>query len=159
MQPIARLPQAAGILALAAMLLGAGACELPALRGRVVDRDTHAPIAGARVVELWRAGRALSDVAATRSWRVATTDAEGRFELPRETSARALRAGRAPSYVLIEPRYGLVRAGEREPVAGALDFEMSRDDVTARQSFAALCESRPREDWEREVAAAFCSRR
>lgn len=141
---------------LAVLSLGVGACELPARRGRVVDGDTRAPIAEVRVVELWRAGRALSDVAATRHVRLATTDREGRFALPAETSAGALRGGAAPSYVLVHPSYGLVRAGEREPIEGVLDFEMSRADVTAQQSLTALCESRPREDWEREIAAEVC---
>ena len=137
----------------------APSCALPAVRGRVVDRDTHAPIAEVRVVEQWRAGRALSDVAAVVHARIATTDAEGRFAIPRETSASAARADRAPSYVLVHARYGLVRAGEREPSAAELVFEMSLADVTARQSLAALCESPPHEDWERAIAPEICPHR
>jgi hypothetical protein len=70
----------------------------------------------------------------------------------------ALRGGRAPSYVLVHSRYGLIRSGEREPVDGELAFEMSLADVTAQQSLASLCESPPREDWEREVATETCPR-
>jgi hypothetical protein len=155
-QSIARRPLGAGIFVLAAMLIGVGACEVPALHGRVVDRETRGPVEDVRVVELWRAGRALSDVAATRLVRFAKTDREGRFAFPAESAAGVLRAERTPSYVLIHAGYGLVQAGAREPIGGALDFEVSHADVTALQALGALCESRPREEWEREIAAEIC---
>ena len=139
-----------------------GPCALPAVRGRVLDRDTRAPIADVRVIEQRRGARALSDVSATLHARVARTDASGRFAFPRETPTSAgvaLRGGRAPIYVLIHPRYGLIRSGEQEPSDAELVFEMSLTDVTAQQSLASLCESRPREGPERELAAEICPRR
>ncbi len=151
-----------GCLAIAALLVGTGSsCTLPAVRGRVLDRDTRAPIAGVRVVEQRRSARTLSDVAATLHARIAKTDAGGRFAFPGEaaTSMVALRGGRAPSYVLVHPRYGLIRSGDQEPTGAELGFEMSLTDVTAQQSLASLCESPPREDWERELAAEICPQR
>ena len=161
-RPGRRVPAAIVVLIAGLMLGSAPSCTIPAVRGRVLDRDTRAPIAGVRVVEQRRSARALSDVAATLHARVAKTDAEGRFAFPGETSASvqvALRGGRAPSYVLVHPRYGLIRSGEREPAEGELVFEMSLADVTAQHSLASLCESPPREDWEREVAAETCPQR
>ena len=149
-----------GCLALATLAAAAPSCTLPAVRGRVLDRDTRAPIAEVRVVEVRRSARALSDAAATLHARVAKTDAEGRFALPDEASSTvALRGGRAPTYVLAHPRYGLVRSGDREPTDAELVFEMSLSDVTAQQALASLCESPPREDWERELAAEICPQR
>lgn len=114
------------------------------------------------MVEQRRSARALSDVAATLHARLAKTDAAGRFAFPDETPASvgvALRGGRAPSYVLVHPRYGLIRSDEQDPGDAELAFEMSLTDVTAQRSLAALCESPPREDWERELAAEVCPRR
>lgn len=145
------------VLALIALLGIAPACEAPAVSGRVVDRETRAPIAGVGVVELWREGRALSDVAATKHVRSATTGRDGRFALAAEASLGM--GADAPSYVLVHRDYGLARAGERDPRGGALDFEMSRDDVAAQRALASLCESPPREAWEREIARAFCPKR
>lgn len=153
--------------AIAVLLAGlpfwiAASCSLPAVHGRVVDRETHAPIAGVRVVEQRRGARSLSDVAVTLHARVTSTDAAGRFSFPGETPAGAqvaIGGSRAPVYVLAHPRYGLVRTDERATTEAELAFEMSLSDVTAQQSLAALCASPPREDWERELAAAICSRR
>lgn len=161
-RPGRRVPAAIAVLAVAGMLGTAPSCALAAVRGRVLDRDTRAPIAGVRVVEQRRSARALSDVAATLHARVAKTDAEGRFAFPGETSASvqvALRGDRAPSYVLVHSRYGLIRSGELEPSGAELAFEMSLSDVTAQQSLASLCESAPSEDWERELAAEICPER
>jgi hypothetical protein len=158
-----RARRAAIALVLAALpFWAAPSCSLPAVHGRVLDRETRAPIAEVRVVEQRRSAQALSDVSATLHARVARTDASGRFSFPSETPASAgvaLRGGRAPIYVLAHPRYGLIRSDEKTPGDAELVFEMSLQDVTARQSLASLCESRPREDWERELAAEICPRR
>lgn len=143
-------------LVLALALVGFGACELPPREGRVIDRETSAPVAGAQVIELWQAGRALSDVAATRHVRRSTTDAEGRFILGAERSMRTTQAARTPGYVIAHPSYGVVRFGEPRAADSTLEFAISRDDVAARNALAALCESPPREDWERDLAASLC---
>ena len=160
-------PPRARHTALAVLIAGlvvwtASSCVLPAVHGRVLDHDTLAPIAGVRVIEQRRSARALSDVAATLHARVTTTDGEGRFAFPSEASTSvqvALRGGLAPSYVLVHPRYGLIRSGDQEPTDAELAFEMSLSDVTAQQSLASLCESPPREDWERELAVEICPQR
>lgn len=159
MRGVARNALRAGLVLGGALLLGAGSCEAPAVAGRVVDRETRAPIAGVGVFEVWRSGRVLSDVAATRHTRTARTDRDGRFSLASEASVRGAGAPQAPSYVLVHRDYGLVHAGERDPRSGALAFELSRGDAAAQRSLASLCESPPREEWERAIAREFCSRR
>ena len=140
---------------LAAFALGAAACELPAVRGRVVDRETGAPIAGAIVVELWREAGFLGEPARAESARYGTSDAAGRFELA--PGRGALFGGDPPPvYVFAHRDYGLVHAGEVNAVDGAIELRGARGEVTPSQNLAALCASPPREDWERELARRLC---
>ncbi len=147
-----------GAIVLALPLLLAARCSLPAIEGRVLDRETRAPIAGVRVIELWRGGRAWSDVAATLATRSATTDAAGRFSFSEQSSARG--GAEQPTYVFAHSSYGLARhdlppAGD----AGPPVFLLSASDAAARSALATLCASATREEWERELAREFCVRR
>jgi hypothetical protein len=140
---------------LAALALGVVACELAAVRGRVVDRDTGAPIAGAIVVELWREAGWMGEPARAERARFATSDAAGRFELAPE-GGDLFGGDPPPVYVFAHRDYGLVHAGEVDPVDGAIELRGARGEVTPSQNLALLCESPPREDWERELALRLC---
>ena len=137
-------------------MLGAAGCELPAVRGRVVDRETGAPIAGAIVVELWREAGWMGEPARAESARFATSDAAGRFELAPERGAPG---SNPPVYMFAHRDYGLVHAGEVAPVDGAIELRGARGEVTPSQNLAALCELPPREDWERDLARRLCALR
>jgi hypothetical protein len=152
MRAAGRLLRAVAAAALAST--GAG-CELPAVRGVVADRADGAPIAGAVVVELWREAGWLGEPARAERARFATSDAAGRFELPAEAGL-LFGAERPPVYVLAHPAYGLVHAGEVAPVAGVVELRVGRGQVVSEQAFAALCETPPREDWERRLASQIC---
>lgn len=144
-------------LALGVVACGAtpGACSLPALRGRVVDRDDGRPIAAAIAIEWWHRSGWMGEPARASHVRWVASDAEGRFAFD---SARAPLGSRGPSYGFVHPDYGLVRAGEAASGEAELVLRGSRADVAARQALAALCESAPREDWERELRPLVCAR-
>jgi hypothetical protein len=151
-------------LVAAALLLscasGRGCCSLPPVEGRVLDRDTRAPIAGALVVEQWRGGLAPSDEPPVLHARFATSDPAGRFalEAARAPGLRFAFGGGRPRYAFVHPRYGFVRAGE-PAAAGGLVLEGSRADVASQRALAALCETAPRNDAERELASRACAGR
>lgn len=138
---------------------GRGRCALPAVEGQVLERETGAPIAGALVVEQWRAGAVPSDAPSTLYARYATSDARGRFAFAaaRAPGLRFALAASRPSYAFVHPRYGFVRAGE-PPATGEVVLEGSRADVASQRALAALCEVAPRDDWERELARRACPR-
>jgi len=144
------------ILAIAVGLVGFGGCEVPALRGRAIDRASGAPIAGAIVVEEWREAGWMGEPARTAAFRIATSQADGRFAFE---AARVASGDRAPVYHLAHRDYGLVHAGEIAPNDGAIEIAPRERDATAMSALAALCGSPAREAWEREVATRLCSTR
>ena len=146
---------------LAAIAAGFGGCELPEVRGRVVDRDSGAGVADAIVIEQWREAGWMGEPARVERARTAITDAAGRFAIPAARTAGLDARGddHAPVYVLVHPEYGLVRAGEVAPANGEIRLEVSSEDAAARQALVALCETAPREPWERDLAARVCRRR
>jgi hypothetical protein len=144
------------LLAIAAGLAGFGGCEAPALRGRAIDRASGAPIEGAIVVEEWREAGWMGEPARTAAFRIATSQTDGRFAFE---AARVASGDRAPVYHLAHRAYGLVHAGELAPSDGAIEITARERDATAMSALAALCESPPREAWEREIATQLCSTR
>jgi hypothetical protein len=156
---MSRLSLAAGLLVLSCAS-GGGRCALPAVEGRIVDRATRAPIAGALVVEEWRGGGG-SDAASPHYARFATSDAGGRFALPAARAPGlgfAWRAGRAPLYAFVHADYGLVRVGEI-PSTGAAELAGARGDEASLRALGALCETAPSGVWQREMQARACSSR
>lgn len=109
------------------------------------------------MVELWRDAGWMGEPARADHARFATSDAAGAFEIARARTSGT--SGRPPVYVFVHPAYGLVHAGEVAPVDGAIELRGTRGEVTPSQALASLCESPPREDWERELARRFCTRR
>lgn len=144
-------------VALALCLCGAS-CSLPAVRGRVVDRETRAPIAGALVVEEWRGGAVPSDAPSLVFVRFATTAEDGGFAFE-STSAPGLgftlRGARGPIYSFSHLDYGWF-AGDLGPPAGAIELAGSRGNPAAGRALEALCETAPRGEWEREIQSRAC---
>lgn len=153
----------AGALGLAACVPGPGACRLPPTHGRVVDSESGAPIAGATVFEWWRGAGVGGGPQPTRHLRFATSDEAGRFAFPEAPPPGArMWVSRVyePSYGFFHPDYGLVRGPAARDAGGALSLSGSRRDAPARLGdLARLCESRPRDGGERELAARLCPER
>lgn len=150
----------AAALGLAACVPGPGTCRLPALRGRVVDADTGAPIAAATVIEWWHGAGVGGGPQPTYHARLAVSDAAGRFAFPEESAPGArlwLLRVYEPSYGFVHPDYGFVRGALHEGEGGVPLLTGSRADAAARQmDLEVLCTTRPREDWERTLAARVC---
>lgn len=147
---------------LAAIAVGFGGCELPAVRGRVVDRESGAGVAGAIVIEQWREAGWMGEPARVVRARTASTDVGGRFSIPSARTAALdgpIGGDHAPVYVFVHPEYGLVHAGEVAPANGEIRLEGSRGEAAARQALVALCETVAREPWERDLASRVCDRR
>jgi hypothetical protein len=148
--------------ALAACVPGPGALVLRAAEGRVLDRESGAPVEGATVIEWWRGAGRGGGPQPTYHARFATSDAGGRFAFPRALAPSPrmwLLRTYGPSYGFFHPRYGLVRGGEAargEPVLlrGSLaEAELRHADL------GPVCAPRPRERWERELARVACPAR
>jgi hypothetical protein len=143
---------------LAAAAIAAVACApLPAVRGRVVDRDDGAGVPGAIVIEWRLGGGVMGEPQRSLATRFAETDADGHFAFaPSSAGCAAKWRSGAPSYGFVAPRYGLVRAGEIAATDSPIELRGSQGDVAAQQSLRALCESALREDWERTLRARVC---
>jgi hypothetical protein len=152
----------ATLAVLAACVPGAGALVLGAAEGRVVDRESGAPIEGATVIEWWRGAGRGGGPQPTYHARFATSDAGGRFAFPRALAPSPrmwLLRSYGPSYGFFHGDYGLVRGGE--PAEGEpLVLRGSRAEAELRRAdLAPVCAPRPRERWERELARVACPAR
>jgi hypothetical protein len=78
-------------------------------RGRVIDANTKAPLAGAVFVALWRRDRVYPLHTTTENYAVkeAVTDADGRFDMDaRSLEEGAPRRTHRPEFVIFLPGYG-----------------------------------------------------
>ena len=162
----ARLARWAALAALAvlpsACVPGPGVLVLRAAEGRVVDRESGAPIAGATVIEWWRGAGRGGGPQPTYHARFATSDPGGRFAFPRALARSPrmwLLRTYGPSYGFYHPDYGLVRGGE--PSVGApVALTGSRAEAELRRAdLAPVCAPHPRERWQRELARVACPAR
>jgi hypothetical protein len=129
-----------------------------AAEGRVLDRESGEPIAGATVIEWWR-GAGRGGPQPTYHARFARSDGDGRFGFPRAVAPSPrmwLLRTYGPSYGFFHSDYGLVRGGE--PAAGeAVVLSGSRSEAELRRrDLAPVCAPNPREQWERELAREAC---
>ncbi len=146
---------------LAGCVPGPGPFVLDAVEGRVVDRDSGAPIAGAEVIEWWR-GAGSGGPAPHQHARWTTTDADGRFALPREMSPSprmwVLRTY-GPTYSFYHPRYGLEHGGER-PERGDLVLRGSLAVAEQRlANLAPICRGERDDPGARHLAEVACAER
>ena len=153
---------AAAVAALAGCVPGPGVFVMRAVEGRVLDRESAAPIAGATVVEWWRGAGRGGGPQPTYHARFATSDAEGRFRFPRAIAPSPrmwLLRTYGPSYGFVHSDYGLVRAGEAAPGEDVV-LRGSREEAALRRAdLAPVCAPRPRERGERELARVVCPAR
>lgn len=149
----------AASLAFAACVPGPGVFVMRAAEGRVLDRESGEPIAGARVIEWWRGAGGGGGPQPTYHARFTHSDADGRFGFPRAVAKSPrmwLLRTYGPSYGFFHPDYGLVRGGE--PAAGEpVVLSGSRAEAELRRAdLAPVCAPHPREEWERELARSAC---
>jgi hypothetical protein len=149
----------AASLAFAACVPGPGVLVMSAREGRVVDRETGAPIAGATVIEWWRGAGRGGGPQPTYHARFTESDADGRFGFPRAVAPSPrmwLLRTYGPSYGFFHPGYGLVRGGEAAP-GDAIALSGSREEAELRRAdLAPVCAPAPRERWQRELARIAC---
>jgi hypothetical protein len=127
--------------------------------GRVLDRESGAPIAGAEVIEWWRGAGRGGGPQPTYHARFARSDADGRFAFGRGLAPSPrmwLSKVYGPSYGFYHADYGLVRAGEPGPDAELLLRGSRAEAELRRADLASVCRPRPREGWERELARVAC---
>lgn len=146
------------LLLLVLSATGAGPCSLPAVHGRVVDRDSGDAIAGAIVFERFEKAALLGAPPTTLHARFAESDASGAFTFGAEVAPPRLAAqGRyPPRYGFVHPRFGLVRGVEAPENGAEIVLRGSQGAVAEQQALQTLCESPPRDDWERELRERSC---
>jgi len=158
-----RLVRSTWLAALAGMLLacvpGPGPFVLPAAEGRVIERESGAPIAGATVIEWWHGAGRGGGPQPTYHARFATSDASGRFGFPRALAPSPrmwLLRTYGPSYGFFHPDYGLVRTGEPPPGQTPVLRGSRQEAELRRADLAPVCAPRPDERWQRELAPIAC---
>jgi hypothetical protein len=131
---------------------------LPAVQGHVVDRDSGAAIAGAIVFERFEKASVLGAPPITLHVRFAESDATGAFTFGTELAPpRLVAQGRyPPRYGFAHPAFGLVRGVEAPEANAGLVLRGSEEAVAAQQALRTLCESPPRDEWERALRERSC---
>ena len=151
---------AVALLALAGCVPGCGAFVLPTVEGRLVDRDSREPIAGAEIVQVYRGagtGGAEQPVVLSR-W--AQTDPEGSFFFASETSNPRMWYLKTygPRYDFYHPTYGLVRGpstdASRVLLEGSLDQAEQR-----RMDLQVFCSSKADDPGSRHLRSVACPQR
>lgn len=147
------------------LLVACGGClpspgpfVLAAVEGRVVDEDSGEPIGGAEVIEWWR-GAGTSDVAPHYHARWATTDAEGRFALPRELAPSLrmwLLRTYGPDYSFYHPFYGLEHGARATPDGDLVLRGSTRRAEQRRQNLIPICRGERDDPGARHLAEIAC---
>jgi hypothetical protein len=153
------------VLAVALLCAGClpspGPFVLEAVRGRVTDEDVGAPIAGATVVE-WFRGAGSGDTQPVYHARWTTTDADGVFALPRETSPSLrmwLLRTYDPVYSFYHPDSGLEHGGGR-PEQGEVLLRGSRGRAAMRlANLDPICRGERDDAGSRHLAEVACGAR
>ena len=149
----------AASLAFAACVPGPGVLVMRAVGGRVIDRETAAPLAGATVIEWWRGAGLGGGPQPTYHARFTTSGADGSFAFPRSLAPSPrmwLLRTYGPSYGFFHPDYGLVRRGSPDDGEFVV-LTGSRDEAELRRAdLAPVCATGPSERWQRELARIAC---
>jgi hypothetical protein len=141
---------------------GSGAVVLEARSGRVVDRESGAPVPGADVYQAYWGKGVAGEPRSVRALRWTTADAAGRFSFEERLSSEPgswvpLETSEA-EYGFYQPDYGLVRLG-RPDAGGPVTLEGVPLDVEQRRAAElSLCGSRPADEVAAHVARSHCDR-
>jgi hypothetical protein len=114
-------------------------------RGQIVDAETGAPIPGAHFMVMWERDHP-NPVHWTQSFydaQEAVTDADGRFEIPRQRRFFTLLVN-PPRFDAFAPGY-VAESSEVTPRSGLPYVDATVLKMRRPQSQKELCESRPRE--------------
>jgi hypothetical protein len=148
---------------------GAGACSpgsgtavLEARSGRVVDRDSGAPVPGADVYQVYWGKGVVGEPRPVRALRWTAADATGTFafekSLSSESSAWVPLGTHEAGYGFYHAEYGLVRVGGA-PDSSPVTLRGARLDAAQRRAAElSLCGSRPPDEVAAWVARNHCSR-
>lgn len=148
-----------GVVWLGGCVPGLGPFVLSEARGRVLDRDSGEPIPGAEVLQWYRGAGRLGGPPPVYAARWSHTDADGRFEFPRQLawSVRMwLFRTYGPTYSFFHPSYGLVHGGG---AGGDVELRGSlRDSAQRLADLDPLCGGETRDAGSRRLAAVGCDR-
>jgi hypothetical protein len=136
-----------------------GRCVLEAASGRVVDRDTGEPIAGAEVVEWIRGAGRMGGPQPELHARFATSDAEGRFAFERAFAPGPrlwFSKNYGPSYSFYHPSYGLIHGGEPGSAAQIVLRGSLRDSAARLADLPPYCRGEHPGAGARHLAAVAC---
>ncbi len=150
---------AAAALAACGCVPSPGPFVLDAVAGRVVDRDTGAPIAGAEVVQWWRGAGVPGASQPEYHARWTSSDDRGAFAFPRRVAPSArmwLLRTYGPTFSFYHPRYGLVHAGPGVSVPASTGDAGSREGAPARSAIVALRGSLDEAPQRLDDLAAWC---
>jgi hypothetical protein len=151
---------AIALLVLAGCVPGRGPFVLPTVEGRLVDRDSRAPIAGAEIVQVYRgAGTAGAEQPVVLS-RWTQTDPEGSFFFASETSGPRMWFLKTygPRYDFYHPAYGLVRGPSTD--ASQVLLEGSLDQAEQRRmDLQVFCSSKADDPGSRHLRTVACPQR
>ena len=145
-----------------ACLPSPGPFRLDAVRGRVLARESSAPVAGVVVVQTHRGAAAPGATQPVYYSRWTTSDDDGHFSFAEE-SAPSLRMWLletyAPTYELYHEAYGLQRDRGRQHEQ-TLILRVAADRVAqARGDLAAYCRADRDDAGAQEIVARACSAR
>jgi hypothetical protein len=138
-----------------------GPFRLQEVSGRVVDRDTGAPLAGVEVIESFRGAGAPGATQPVYHARWTTSDADGGFHFPDAVAPSArmwVLKTYAPTYLYFHPLYGLQRGGAPEQGSLLLRASLAR----AEQALADLqpyCRGEIDDPGARRLAEVACGER
>lgn len=159
--PSLSLPVAMALLILTGCVPSLGPIRLAEIEGRLVDRESREPIAGAEIFQIYRGGGAPGADPRIYHSRWTRTDGEGRFFFASTLSPSArmwLLATYGPRYDFYHPAYGLVRGPSTD--AARLTLQGSLDDASQRRmDLQVFCSSRADDAGSRHLREIACHER
>lgn len=153
----------AGLVVAAVLLAGCvpslGPCVLEGMSGRVVDRDTGEPIAGATVIEWWRGAGRMGGPPPEVHARSAKSDEQGRFVFPSGPAPGPrlwFTKTYGPSYSFYHPSYGLEHGGEPRPGEDLVLRGSLQDSAARLADLAPYCRGEHQGKGAQRLAEAAC---
>jgi hypothetical protein len=148
------------LLGLAGCVPSLGPIRLAAVDGRLVDRESREPIAGAEVFQVYFGAGAPGADPRVYTSRWTQTDARGQFAFGSEISPSArmwILKTYGPRYDFYHPEYGLVRGPTTETAEVVLEGSLEQAEQR-RMDLRVLCSSSADDPESRRLREIACPR-